>query len=79
MKTRLTIHEVAVLMGASEQFVRVSLQRGLLPIGYAFKQSSEYTYYVNAVQFSQYTGLSMETIEMECEKMRTKSEYKTSI
>ena len=43
---RLTIRETAELLGVSEQFVRIGMQRGLLPIGTAVKLSSRWTYYI---------------------------------
>lgn len=66
MKTRLSIKEAAQLMQASQQFIRVSLQRGLLPFGYVIKQSSQFTYYINVRQFSEYTGIPIDAIEREC-------------
>lgn len=38
----------------SEQFVRIGLQRGLLPFGFAVKMSSKYTYYINKEQLEAY-------------------------
>lgn len=56
------VSEAAKLMGKSEQFIRIQLQRGLLPIGCA-KQSSngKYSYYISPKLFEEYTGIKIET------------------
>lgn len=51
MGNRLSVWEVAQKMNASEQFVRVGLQQGIFPWGYAVKMSSQWTYFINAVKF----------------------------
>ena len=57
-ENRLTVKEVAQLMGKSQQYIRVGLQRGLLPFGIAFKMenSSFYSYYISPKLFFEYTG-----------------------
>ena len=50
-------------MGKSEQFVRIGLQRGLLPIGQAIKMSSMYTYYISPKLFYEYTGKKVGEID----------------
>lgn len=57
MKKRLTVSETASLMGTSEQFVRMGLQLGKLPFGYAVKMSSKWTYYISPVKFMEHTGI----------------------
>lgn len=57
---KLSIKEAAKLMNKSEQFVRIGLQRNLLPFGVAIKTSSKYTYYISGKKFSEYTGVSFE-------------------
>lgn len=58
-KNNLTIEEAARLMGVSRQFVRVGLQRGLLPFGYAVQISTDrYTYFISKQKFAEYTGIS---------------------
>jgi hypothetical protein len=54
--SRVKVSEAAALMGVSEQFVRVGLQRGLLPIGTAVKLSSKWTYYISRKLLSEYIG-----------------------
>ena len=54
---RMTIQKAAKLMNVSEQFVRVGLQKGNLPFGYAVKMSSKWTYYIDSDKFKKETGL----------------------
>lgn len=59
MKDTLTIKEVANALGMAEQGVRVQLQRGLLPFGYAIKSVSgnEYRYIIPRKKFEEYMGV----------------------
>lgn len=41
MSGKVTVKQAAEQLGKSEQFVRVGLQRGILPIGYAFVGSGK--------------------------------------
>lgn len=59
MKNRLTVNEVAKLMETSEQFIRVGLQLGKLPFGYAVKKSSKWTYWISPVKFTEATGIKV--------------------
>lgn len=52
----LPVEEAAKIMGKSRQFVRVGLQRGLLPFGSAVKLSSKWTYYISPPRFYEYVG-----------------------
>ncbi|WP_446786815.1 hypothetical protein [Macellibacteroides fermentans] len=52
----LPIREAARLMGKSDQFVRLGLQRGAFPFGTAVKVSSKYTYYISPKKFYEYIG-----------------------
>ena len=54
MKKKLTIKEVASLMGKSAQFVRVGLQRGAFPFGSAVKISSRWSYHISPALFYEY-------------------------
>ena len=56
-KNRISVHRVAQLMNVSEQFVRVGLQQGKFPFGYAVKMSSKWTYFINPVKFTEATGI----------------------
>lgn len=58
MDNKITIAEAAELMDVSQQFVRVGLQQGVLPFGYAVKISSgRYTYFISRQKFAEYTGI----------------------
>ena len=59
-----SIKTVAKLMGKSQQFIRISLQRKSLPIGNAEKMpnSSRYNYYISPKLFSEYTGISIKDL-----------------
>ena len=50
------VKEAAKLLGKSEQFVRIGLQRGILPFGYAVKMSSKWTYHISKHRVLEYLG-----------------------
>ena len=52
----MTVAECARLLGKSPQFVRVGLQRGILPFGYAIKMSSVWTYHISETKVYEYLG-----------------------
>jgi hypothetical protein len=52
----MTVAECARLLDKSPQFVRVGLQRGILPFGYAIKMSSKWTYHISAAKVYEYLG-----------------------
>jgi hypothetical protein len=58
MSKSLSVIRAAEIMGKSQQFIRIGLQRGLLPFGTAVKLSSKWTYYISPKQFSEYVGVS---------------------
>lgn len=49
----------AKLMGKGEQFIRIGLQRGTLPIGYAVKKDNKYSYYISPKKFMEVTGVDL--------------------
>lgn len=51
-----TVKDAAKILGKSEQFVRIGLQRGLLPIGTAVKMSSIWTYHISSKLLEEYIG-----------------------
>lgn len=55
-KKKLSVAEAASIMGVSQQFVRIGLQRGSLPFGTAVKLSSIWTYYISPNKFYEYIG-----------------------
>lgn len=58
----LKVKEAAKLMNKTEQFIRIGLQRGLLPIGTAVKNpGGKYSYYISPELFEKYTGIKVET------------------
>lgn len=62
---KVTIKKAALLMNKSEQFLRICIQRGSLPIGNAEKMpgSSRYNYYISPKLLSDYTGIPLKQIE----------------
>jgi hypothetical protein len=59
-KNRLSVKEAAQILGASEQFIRIGLQRGILPFGNAVKLSTRWTYYISPSRFYEYAGIKGE-------------------
>lgn len=58
----ISIKEAARLMDKAPQFVRIGLQRGLLPFGTAIKNpGGRYSYYISPEKFEEYTGIKLET------------------
>ena len=51
---RITVKDAARLMRVSPQFIRIGMQRGLLPIGTAVKMSSVWTYYISKAKLEDY-------------------------
>ena len=56
MKGNISVKEAAKMMNKSEMFVRVGLQRGLLPIGTAIQTSSKYSYHISPKLLKDYLG-----------------------
>ncbi|MFL2104170.1 helix-turn-helix transcriptional regulator [Mycobacteroides abscessus] len=52
----ISISFAAKKLGKSEQFVRVGLQNGILPFGFAVKMSSKFTYHISPKKFKEYVG-----------------------
>ena len=52
----MTVTECAKLLDKSPQFVRIGLQRGVLPFGYAVKMSSKWTYHISEAKVYEYLG-----------------------
>lgn len=50
------VKECAKLLGKSEQFIRIGLQRQLLPFGHAVKMSSKWTYHISEHKVHEYIG-----------------------
>ena len=59
MENKMTIDEASELMGVSKQFVRVGLQKGIFPWGYAVQVSSKrYTYFISRQKFYETEGIA---------------------
>lgn len=54
----MTVSECARLLDKSPQFVRIGLQRGVLPFGTAIKMSSKWTYHISEAKVYEYLGES---------------------
>ena len=52
----MNVIECAKLLDKSPQFVRIGLQRGVLPFGYAIKMSSKWTYHISEAKVYEYLG-----------------------
>ena len=53
---RITVQQAADVLNVSQQFIRIGLQKGTLPIGSAVKMSSRWTYHISEHLLEQYTG-----------------------
>lgn len=52
-----TVEHAAKILGKSKQFVRVSLQRGIAPFGFATKVTGgKYSYHISPKKFNEYMG-----------------------
>lgn len=50
------VTECAKILGKSPQFVRIGLQLGVLPFGYAVKMSNRWTYHISEKLVKEYVG-----------------------
>ncbi|HWQ42774.1 MAG TPA: hypothetical protein VN456_12165 [Desulfosporosinus sp.] len=53
----LSIKEAAKILNISEQFIRIGLQRGILPFGHAVKMSTKWTYHISKHKLFEYLGI----------------------
>ena len=51
---RVKVKEAAALLGVSEQYIRIGIQRGFLPIGSCVMISSKYTYHIPRERLNAY-------------------------
>lgn len=57
---KIPVATAAKLMGVGKQFIRVGLQAGKLPFGYAVNISGKrFTYYISPEKFTEYTGIEV--------------------
>lgn len=55
---KMTVEEAAKRLGKSEQFIRVSLQRGTAPFGFATQMNSgKWCYHISPKKFAEYQGV----------------------
>lgn len=64
---KIKVTEAAAVLCVSDQFVRIGLQRGILPIGTAIKMSSKWTYQISPKLLADYSGAD---VSKELEKIR---------
>lgn len=57
------ISDAAKLMGKSAQFVRIGLQRNILPFGFAVQMSSKWTYHISPKLLNEYVGIKQEVAQ----------------
>ncbi|WP_088051861.1 hypothetical protein [Virgibacillus dakarensis] len=55
-RMNIKVSEAAKILGKSEQFVRIGLQRDILPIGIAVQMSSKWTYHISPKLLDDYVG-----------------------
>lgn len=55
----LTVAEAARLMNKNPQFVRIGLQKGIFPFGYAVQTSSQWSYFISPSKFTEATGIKV--------------------
>lgn len=51
---RVSVKDAAKTLGVSEQFIRIGLQRNILPIGWAVRMSDRFTYYISKKKLDEY-------------------------
>lgn len=64
---KIKVTEAAAILHVSQQYVRIGLQRGVLPIGTAIKMSSKWTYNISPKLLADYSGAD---IGEELERIR---------
>lgn len=62
---RVSVKEAASLLGVSQQFVRLGMQRGWLPIGSCVKISSKWTYHISPYLLEKYLGEAATSIKVQ--------------
>ncbi len=58
-RNRLSVSKAAALLNVSEQFIRVGLQQGIFPFGFAVKTSTKWTYMISIPKFEETTGIKV--------------------
>lgn len=52
-----SVAEAARILGKSPQFVRVALQNGTAPFGFAVKKKTTYSYHISPKKLQEYVGM----------------------
>ena len=65
---KITVETAAKILDKSPQFIRIGLQRKLLPFGFAVRiderrPRSRLQYFINPKDFADYVGVSLKEIE----------------
>ncbi len=68
MCKNIKIKDAARLMGKSEMFVRIGLQKGSLKFGTAEKLSTKYTYHISPKLFYEYLGIDVNKLAKQVDK-----------
>lgn len=74
---KVSVARAAELMNKGQQFVRIALQRGLVPFGFAVKlqgEDSRYDYYINPKQFCEYLGITEQELTERVKKCEAPKE-----
>lgn len=63
-KAKVTVKRAAEILGKSQQFVRIGLQRKILPFGVAMQMPGKttYIYHISPKQFCDYAGIKEEDL-----------------
>lgn len=64
---RITVKQAATVLGVSEQFIRIGMQRGQLPIGTAVK-FKRWVYHISPYLLEQYTGQKNAALRQQGDK-----------
>ena len=57
---RVTVAEAAAILETSQEYVRLAMQEGVLPIGSAAKMSTRWTYHISSKLLAEYSGADVE-------------------
>ncbi len=61
--SRVSVEQIAEAMNASPQYIRIGLQQGIFPWGYAVKvgkNSRRYTYWISRKRFEETEGIKLD-------------------
>ncbi|MDO4296750.1 MAG: hypothetical protein Q4D90_11410 [bacterium] len=64
-ENRLSVAEAARLLGASQQYIRIGMQRKELEFGSRVRMSSRWTYVITKQKFEEVTGIKVTELKEE--------------